>query len=116
MTRRPVPIILLVLTLVIVAIVSPSLAQNPGRDTSPIVPVIPTSDHSNPDKVFLEHADRLLSHSGIDYQILTGNVLFRRGGMYMYCDSAHFSEVTGNFEAFGNVRMEQGDTLFIYAM
>ncbi|MDE6317220.1 MAG: hypothetical protein K2L73_02335, partial [Muribaculaceae bacterium] len=115
MTKRPVPIIALVLALVVIAIVSPSLAQSPARDNTPIVPVIPRSDHSNPDKVFLEHADRLLSHTGIDYQILTGNVQFRRGGMYMYCDSAHFSDVTGNFEAFGNVRMEQGDTLFIYA-
>ncbi|MBD5228491.1 MAG: hypothetical protein HDS69_00360 [Bacteroidales bacterium] len=115
MTKRPVPIIAFVLTLVVLAIVSPLLAQNKGRDNSPIVPVIPGTDRSNPDKVFLEHADRLLSHSDVDYQILTGNVQFRRGGMYMYCDSAHFSEQTGNFEAFGNVRMEQGDTLFIYA-
>ena len=115
MTNRPVPILLFVLALVLTAIVSPSRAQNAKRDTTPIVPVIPSADHSNPDRVFLEHADRLLSKPGINYQILVGDVRFRRGGMYMYCDSAHFSEVTGNFDAFGNVRMEQGDTLFIYA-
>lgn len=115
MTKRPVPILLFVLALVLTAIVSPSRAQNAKRDTTPIVPVIPSADHSNPDRVFLEHADRLLSKPGINYQILVGDVRFRRGGMYMYCDSAHFSEVTGNFDAFGNVRMEQGDTLFIYA-
>ncbi|MDE6199073.1 MAG: hypothetical protein K2G06_04450 [Muribaculaceae bacterium] len=115
MTKRPVSIFLFILTLVLITIVSPSRAQNARRDTTPIVPVIPGADHSNPDRVFLEHADRLLSRPGIDYQILVGDVRFRRGGMYMYCDSAHFSEVTGNFDAFGNVRMEQGDTLFIYA-
>lgn len=115
MTKRHLPILAIILTLVLVTIVSPSRAQNAKRDTTPIVPVIPSADHSNPDRVFLEHAERLLSKPGIDYQILVGDVRFRRGGMYMYCDSAHFSEVTGNFDAFGNVRMEQGDTLFIYA-
>ena len=34
--------------------------------------------------------------------------------MYMYCDSALIYEKTNSVEAFGNVRMEQGDTLFIY--
>lgn len=34
--------------------------------------------------------------------------------MYMYCDSALIYEKTNSFEAFSNVRMEQGDTLFIY--
>ena len=115
MTKRPLPIFLLFIALVIITIVSPSRAQNAKRDTSPIVPVIPTSDHSNPERVFLEHAERLMSKPNVDYQILVGDVQFRRGGMFMYCDSAHFSDVTGNFDAYGNVRMEQGDTLFIYA-
>lgn len=115
MTKRHIPLLALLLTIALAAIVNPSRAQNTGRDNTPIVPVIPSADHSNPDRVFLEHADRLLSRPGVDYQILSGDVRFRRGGMYMYCDSAHFSDVTGNFDAFGNVRMEQGDTLFIYA-
>lgn len=115
MSRRHIPILLFVAAFVLAVIVNPSRAQDVKRDTSPIVPVIPAADHSNPDRVFLEHADRLMSRPGLDYQILSGDVRFRRGGMYMYCDSAHFSEVTGNFDAFGNVRMEQGDTLFIYA-
>lgn len=115
MTKRQLPIFLLTLALVVITIVSPSRAQNAKRDNTPIVPVIPTSDHSNPERVFLEHAEQLFSKPDVDYQILVGDVRFRRGGMFMYCDSAHFSDVTGNFEAFGNVRMEQGDTLFIYA-
>lgn len=115
MTKRHIPLLASLLTLALAAIVSTSRAQNTARDTTPIVPVIPGADHSNPDRVFLEHADRLMSRPGLDYQILAGDVRFRRGGMYMYCDSAHFSDITGNFDAFGNVRMEQGDTLFIYA-
>ena len=50
-----------------------------------------------------------------DYQIVVGNVEFRRGGMFMYCDSAHFYDSPGAIEAYGNVRMQQGDTLFVYA-
>ena len=47
-----------------------------------------------------------------DYQILRGNVRFRKEGMYMFCDSAYFYETSNSLDAFGNVRMEQGDTLF----
>lgn len=82
-------------------------------DNTPIRPAIPQADRSNLSKVFLEHADRLVTSSNVDYQILSGNVEFRRGGMLMYCDSAHFYDKTGDFDAFGNVKMRQGDTLFI---
>lgn len=71
-------------------------------------------------KVVLEHADKLLrDETTMDfngaYQVLVGNVKLRKGGMVMQCDSAHFYDVTNSFEAFSNVRMEQGDTLFVYA-
>ena len=33
----------------------------------------------------------------------------------MYCDSAHFYDQSNSLNAFGNVKMEQGDTLFVYA-
>lgn len=49
-----------------------------------------------------------------DAWILVGNVRFRRDSMYMYCDSAHYYQKQNSFQAFGNVRMEQGDTLFLY--
>ena len=49
-----------------------------------------------------------------DAWILVGNVQFRRDSMYMYCDSAHYYQQKNAFKAFGNVRMEQGDTLFLY--
>lgn len=84
-------------------------------DSTPIAPTIPDADRSDQSRVFLEQADRLLSNPNQDFQILTGSVKFRRGGMHMYCDSAHFYDTTGSFEAYGNVKMEQGDTLFVYA-
>lgn len=49
-----------------------------------------------------------------DVQILIGSVKLRHDSMYMYCDSALIYEKTNSVEAFDNVRMEQGDTLFIY--
>lgn len=49
-----------------------------------------------------------------DVQELRGSVKLRHDSMYMYCDSALIYEAVNSVEAFGNVRMEQGDTLFIY--
>ena len=49
-----------------------------------------------------------------DVQVLIGSVKLRHDSMYMYCDSALIFEKINSVEAFGNVRMEQGDTLFIY--
>lgn len=67
-------------------------------------------------KVFLEHANILSFDKLInaDAQILNGEVRFRHDSSYMYCDSAYFFEQNNSLEAFGNVRMEQGDTLFVY--
>lgn len=49
-----------------------------------------------------------------DAWILVGDVRFRRDSMYMYCDSAHYFQKVNSIQAFGNVRMEQGDTLFVF--
>ena len=49
-----------------------------------------------------------------DAQVLVGEVCFRHDSSYMYCDSAYFFESTNSLEAFSHVRMEQGDTLFVY--
>ncbi len=47
--------------------------------------------------------------------ILTGDVVFTKGPMIMRCDSAHYFSETESMDAFGNVSMEQGDTLFVFA-
>ncbi|MDR0973460.1 MAG: hypothetical protein LBM61_05695 [Prevotellaceae bacterium] len=68
-------------------------------------------------RVDLLHADRGYANQDLlpDVQVLVGHVQLRHDSMYMYCDSAHLYEKTNSFEAFDNVRMEQGDTLFVYA-
>lgn len=107
-----------------------SLAPRPsGQIPKPVIdtatvdikPMIPTADRYQEGKVFLEHADKWTyeEQPGLppekQYQVLVGNVEFRKNDMFMYCDSAHFYENSNSFDAFRNVRMEQGDTLFVYA-
>ncbi len=62
----------------------------------------------------LRQADLWSKRSGFDAEILTGNVTFFHEGAFMYCDSAYLYQKTNSFEAFSNVRMEQGDTIFVY--
>jgi len=64
-------------------------------------------------KVYLLHSDRLHydQYRNGDAQVLNGRVHFRHQGADLYCDSAHFYQQSNSFEAFGHVRMVQGDTL-----
>ncbi len=66
-------------------------------------------------KVFLLHSDLLRKDARVpDAQVVVGNVAFRHDSMYMYCDSAYYYDKLNRFEAYSNVKMEQGDTLFLY--
>ena len=105
--------VLAVATLVIYFNVEAQVLRVDRRE--PIVPSIGRADRHQPGKFFLEKADSLISLPNTDYQILKGNVEFRKGDMFMFCDSAYFFDQQNDIRAFGNVRMEQGDTLFIFA-
>ena len=48
---------------------------------------------------------------GVDAQRLLGNVRFKHKGALMYCDSAYLYNANNSLDAFGNVRVVQGDTL-----
>ena len=66
------------------------------------------------ERVYLVHADELSYDqygSKPDAQILRGKVSFRHKGATLTCDSAFFFDSSNSFEAFGHVRMRQGDTL-----
>lgn len=69
-----------------------------------------------PDFVYLLNADEIRFEKYInpDAQRLIGNVVFLHDSMYMYCDSALFYQESNSFDAYYNVRIEQGDTLFMY--
>ena len=66
--------------------------------------------------VFLENAETFSYDKDLmaDGQLLKGNVRFRHDDAYLYCDSAYFFEERNSFNAYGHVRIVQGDTLFIY--
>ena len=87
----------------------PMFSQELRPDTVPSRPVKKSYVH-------LLHTDITRFDEAIDPEawILVGNVSFRRDSMYMFCDSAHYYQKRNSFLAFGNVRMEQGDTLFLY--
>ncbi len=107
-------ILMMTALLVISFFISPTRAQVPDNDNTPIKPTVGDADRHQRGKIFLERADHLRAVSDVEYQILVGDVQFRKGDMFMYCDSAHFYDQKNSIEAFGNVRMEQGDTLFVY--
>ena len=106
------------LTLILAAIMaicanlSAQLTQPMMADTLTIA----EPDSTNERYVYLLHADETRFDQRINpnAQILVGDVVFRHDSMYMYCDSALFYETSNSLDAYGNVKMNQGDTLFLY--
>lgn len=88
--------------------------QERHRPRPVIKPTIPDADRASGQRVIVEHADEM-AQTNDSFVVLTGNVKFSKGAMLMFCDSAHYFPGTESMDAFSNVRMEQGDTLFIFA-
>ncbi|MDR1584622.1 MAG: hypothetical protein LBS07_00400 [Prevotellaceae bacterium] len=74
----------------------------------------------NPEKkttfVYMEHTDFISVDEALmpGVQLFNGNVCFRHDNALMYCDSAYFYQNENSFDAFGNVRIIQADTIFVY--
>lgn len=72
----------------------------------------------SPEKKAIEivHSDSTnwINTKDLQVFILMSNVILLHEGAYLYCDSARYYTNQNAFEAFNNVRMEQGDTLFLY--
>lgn len=65
-------------------------------------------------KVYLQYARDLtydIYGKHPDAQFLRGDVSFLHKGAHLTCDSALYYQQTNSFEAFGHVKMRQGDTL-----
>jgi len=79
---------------------------------------VPADSSAQPQEtlVYLINADEIRFSKRInpDAQVLVGNVTFRHDSMYMYCDSALFYQKDNSFDAYFNIRLEQGDTLAMY--
>src|SRR5688572_24696091 len=65
------------------------------------------------EKVELLRADALEggTFNGVNIRKLLGNVAFRQGDTYLYCDSAYQYSDKNAMEAFGHVRITQGDSV-----
>ena len=75
-------------------------------------------DRNNPtikkddNRVHLIHSDVLYkTPMDIRADVLVGNVRLYHSGMYLDCDSARFFKDDNSFNAYGHVKMWQGDTL-----
>jgi lipopolysaccharide export system protein LptA len=66
-------------------------------------------------RVKLKEADvlRMGRKAGDRYQRLIGNVIFVQNQTTIYCDSAHFDKRQNSVEAFGHVRIIEGDSVTI---
>jgi hypothetical protein len=87
------------------------------KPTQTAKPEIPGANRYQEDKVFLENAEVLFRPQDEmeDLQVVSGDVKFRHGSMWMFCDSAYYYPDRNSLNAFGHVVMKQGDTLFVYA-
>lgn len=87
------------------------------KPTKPVKPTLHEVSRMQPDKFFLERADILYSNEEWDTvrQVVSGNVMFSKFGTQLYCDSAWYYPETSSLDAFGNVRMLQGDTIEVKA-
>ena len=61
------------------------------------------------------HADDFIFNKNKhpNYTKLVGNVAFQHKGTTMNCDSA-FQYKNNKLDAFGNIRINQGDTLYVF--
>lgn len=93
------------------------LAQSARRKTNKGRQRARTERRQDAKRVYLVHADVLHydQAKNPDAQILNGKVHFNHNGARLYCDSAYFFEASNSFEAFGNVKMYQGDTLSLFS-
>ena len=78
----------------------------------------PRQTSEKDERVYLNNADFLSydiygDHPGA--QFLRGNVSISHKGMSLTCDSAYLYEEANRFEAFGHVRILQGDTLSLHS-
>jgi len=82
----------------------------------PLAPIVNPLNNKNATLIYLENTETLAydQFTNPDLKVLKGNVRFKHDNAYLYCDSAYFYEKANSLDAFSNVRIVQGDTLFVY--
>ncbi|WP_081852610.1 OstA-like protein [Prevotella sp. 10(H)] len=93
---------------------APDILQVPQKPQDTVGPRPATAGKGGGIKVIeLVNSKRLIRRQNFEPQVLKDSVIFFHDGAFLYCDSAYYDERQNSFEAFSNVRMEQGDTLFL---
>ncbi|NDP21207.1 MAG: hypothetical protein GZ091_09020 [Paludibacter sp.] len=82
----------------------------------PLAPTVNPLNKKGATLVYLENSETLSFDQVLnpEVQVLKGSVRFRHDNALLYCDSAYFYEKANSLDAFGHVRIVQGDTLFVY--
>ncbi len=65
-------------------------------------------------QITIKNADKGIVKRSSGKNRLLGNVIFEHEGALMYCDSAWLFSADNRIQAFENVRINQGDTLFLW--
>lgn len=93
------------------------LAQAPKKNSAPKKGVVATKKTTpeTPKKIIIEYSDFGDRNEAElpGAALLTGNVRIRHDGVVMTCNKAYFFADENYVKAFGNVKMVQGDTLFM---
>ena len=69
---------------------------------------------AQPKIIEMRNAGELVKRPATEAQVFLNDVVFYHEGAFMYCDSAYLYEEANRFEAFSNVIINQGDTIFVY--
>lgn len=64
-------------------------------------------------KIELRKADLMTQRTNPDIIVFNNNVVLYHDGALMYCDSAYLDDKNNTFDAFGHVKINQGDTIIL---
>lgn len=92
----------------------PPKTSLPATQTNAATGTVHSSQVGNKKLIKLVQAGYIIQRENFEPQVLLDSVILTHDGATMYCDSAYLTEATNSFEAFGNIRVVQGDTLFLY--
>jgi len=74
--------------------------------------LLPYCIHGQTKKINIVRADQLEYKKEVkDAQLLRGNVIMEHDGAFMYCDSAYLFLKSNSFNAYNNIKIEQGDSI-----
>lgn len=99
-----------ILCFVIIYASAANIVGTPAGNQKPSSPPPPQGKK----KIELRKAKTLDKREGFIPQILRDSVVLFHDGALMYCDSAYLNMEANSFEAFDNIEINQGDTLFLY--